>query len=431
MVSQRRHGNRIELKVYVGTDPDGRERWLYDSLPTTAGKREVDRRGKALEAKAHALASEWRRIRREGLTPREQVERAKAGDVTFGDAARAWLDEHLAELDPGGRDTPVTLLEAYVLPKLGEVELWRLKATLTPTEAERHPILVSLKDFYRTLEAEGKLRGGGLSSGTLQRVHGVVKQVLSYAVTRGWAEANVARETRPAPYRRKRRPLPDASNMGAFLSYLADQHPAVHLFSLLVMNGPRPNETAALRISSFDLGAGRLKVGDEGVVLVKGADGERKQLVGGADTEKRRIRTIHLHPELVEMVRDRLRWMGKYADHCRVGVRPDAFLFSPDPDGTGFYEPGWASQAFRRWVGRAVKDGAAELPSSLVLYDMRHYGITKLLERGYPVADVAERFGTSARMVYGTYAHAIPAQDKGMGAALGELLQGEDRVANG
>jgi integrase len=426
MVSQRVHGNRIKLKAYAGVDPEtGRKRHLYDSVPLDAGKRELDRRIKALEARAQALLSERRRTRQEGLSPREQVERAKTAEVTFGMAAAAWLDEHLEELEVGGRDTPVTLLDAYVLPRLGEVELWRLRATLTPMEVERFPALVSLRAFYRQLEAEGKVRGGPLAAGTLQRVHGVVKQVLSYAVTRGWVEGNPARETRPAPYRRKRRPLPDPESMGAFLDYLELQHPAVHLFALLVMTGCRPNEAAALRISSFDLGTGRLRVGDEGIVLVKGAGGEERRLVGGADTEKRRIRTVSLHPELVELVRGRLVWMGRFADHCRVAVRPDAFLFSPDPDGSGFYDPGWAAQAFRRWAGRARRDGVADLPSSLVLYDMRHYGITALLGASHPVADVAERFGTSARMVFATYAHALPGRDEGIAATLSEMQRGK------
>lgn len=424
MVSQRRHGNRIRLKAYAGVDPDtGKARHVYDSVPADVGKRELDRRIKALEAKAQRLASERRRVRREGLTPRERAEQRDSGEVTFGDAAAAWLDEHLETLEESGRILPVKLLSSYILPRLGDVELWRIRATLTPREAREHPSLVSLKVLYRTLEAEGGTRGGPLSPGTVARIHSLIRQVITYAQGRGWTAGNPARDTRPAPYRRQQRPLPDAANMGAFLEYLAGQHSAVHLFSLLVMTGPRPNEAAALRISSFDLEGGRLYVGKEGVVRVPSADGkEQRKLVSGS-TVKRRVRTLRLPGEIIDVVRTRLMLMGELADHCRVAVRPDAFLFSPEPDGSAFFDPHRAGMVFTRWARRARVEGVADLPERMVMYDCRHYGITALLAAGHPVADVAERFGTSPRMIFQTYAHAIPGRDDGMAATLGELLR--------
>jgi integrase len=424
MVSQHRRGSSIRLKAYAGTDPDTRKRcYLYDSLPAEVGKRELARRSKALEARAHRQAMEWRRIRREGLTPREQVEQAETGEVTFADAAAAWLDEHLPELEPGGRIAPPKLLNSYVLPYLGGRELWQIRATLTPKEAAQHPSLVSLKALYRQLAASGGTRGGPLSAGTLQRVHSVIGQVLGYAYQRGWVAGNVARETRPPTEGRGRRPLPDPGNMGVFLGYLAVEDPLVHLFALLVMSGPRPNEAAALRISSFDLGECRVRIGAEGVVRTpRAAGGEEWRLVSNA-TVKRRLRTLRLPPGTVEVVRARLMLMGELADHCRVAIAPDAFLFSREPDGTALCNPHSVSVAFTRLAKQARKVGAADVPAGMHLYDMRHYGITSLLAAGHPVADVAERFGTSARMIYGTYAHAIPEQDDGMAATLEAMFR--------
>lgn len=449
MAAQRIRGARIEFRAYAGVDPaTGRREYLQDSCPAASGKRELARVEKALDGRAQMLAAQRRRARRDGVTPQERIARARLDDVTFGQAATAWLDEHLETLEESGRDTPDVLLRAYVLPTLADVALWRVRSTLTAAEAEQFPELVSLKALYRTLEAGGavrktKLPDGslvdvGLGAGSLQRIHGIVKQVLGYAYARGWVAGNPARETRPAPYRRKRRPLPDDVTLGRFLGYLSDEHPGAYLSALLVMSGPRPNEVAALRISSFDLERRTARVGDEGIVMVPGpAGGERPKLMSGADTDKRRARTITISASVADAVKARLQEMAMVAELHGVAVHPDAFLFSPDPDGSTFFAPDWAGQAFRRWVLRAGQDrydrssrtrvpgsAVAELPTGFTIYDMRHWGITKLLEARHPVADVAERFGTSARMIYQAYAHAIGGQDDGMADTLDRLTAG-------
>lgn len=426
-------GGRILLRAYAGVDPDtGKRQYLNNSVPATAGKREINAAQRKLTARADALAAERRAVRMERLTPKQRAERAlcHGGEITFREAAEDWWSSTSDQLQIGGRNTPRVILDAYLLPRIGDVELWRLRPTVTPTELAACAQLVSIKALYDELERQGARPARGetnrraIDANSMPRIAGILKQVLGYAVQRGWLAANPARETRPSPYRQKRRPLPGVADMSAFLAYLlaeADPRhrpgpnaPMTATFARLLMSGPRPNEILALRISDLDLSTRMLTVGTQGLVPARDDDGHYvSQLVQG-DTEKRRERSLRVSLQTVAAWQAVLREAAVYADLADVVLRPDAFLFSAVPDRDVPLATGSARQAFERWRDRARKNGVADLPEGMVPYDCRHYAITRLLEAGQKQADVALRFGTSVRMINETYWHAIPGNDDEM-----------------
>jgi hypothetical protein len=103
-----------------------------------------------------------------------------------------------------------------------------------------------------------------------------------------------------------------------------------------------------------------------------------------------------------------------------VTLADDAFVFTASVDGSEMFGGSWATRAFGRAVERARKDGY-RLPEGIRLYDVRHLAITTALENGHSVADVAQRFGTSARTIYAKYAYAIPGNDEKIAASMGAL----------
>jgi integrase len=198
-------------------------------------------------------------------------------------------------------------------------------------------------------------------------------------------------------------------------------------FALLVASGPRPVETAAITRAQVDVDRASLSLDARGVVHTVGPDGREAWVVSAGETTKRRRRVVTLDERTLGALR---RWLAFQQEAClAMGERlgPRALVFSLDPAGAEPISPKVFSSAFARAVDRAATSGVS-LPDGFHLYDMRHFGITQLLRAGRPVAAVAKRFGTSARMIHARYEHAIPGDDAHLadtlGAVWGENISG-------
>lgn len=423
-MARRLKGNSVQLRHYAGIDPaTGRQDYLQRTLPVSTGKRELDRVDRELAAEAHRLASERRRRRADPVAQASALEE-EGHLLPFRRAGEAWYRAHARELeDP---DTPRRYLDFYLYPTLGDVALWRFRGYLDP-EVGHSRELVCLSAFYERLIAEGGSRSQGLSVGTIQRAHGIARQVLGYATSRGWLASNPAIEARLPRARRVRPVVPTSRDAVAFFRRLAEEHPILHAFALVVSAGCRPNEVLALRWGAIDLAAGVAEVGLEGGVRVMEHGHVVVRVVSG-DTHKRRRRLLRLDPVTLDALREHRSKAAGFALACGVELTERAFVFSPAPDGSATYNGSWSTRAFGRAVARARRDGWS-LPDRVRLYDVRHFGITQALGAGHPVADVAQRFGTSARTIYQAYAHAIPANDAAIAATMGAIWQTDDGVA--
>lgn len=431
-------GNSIQIRAYAGVDPaTGKPDRLLRSVPASTGKRELDRIVRAVQAEADVLA-QTRRARardpRSRASSPPAVDTVKPEDVTFRIAGEAWYKAHAEQLDPSGRQTPRIHLDHYLYPYIGDVALWRFRGVIDRAVVH-DPDLVSLAELWTELMTSGKVKrkkdaegrelpAEGLGRETLQRTRGVARQVFAYALTKGWGHltGNPVTEA-PLPKGSARTSTtPQAEDAAAFFARLEDETPALYTFGLFVASGPRPTEVYPIRWANLDLAASTAKVGAEGAVRVwQPAEAKAEQfIIASGDTHKRRHRTIRLDPVTADALKALRRRAVENAMAAGVTLPDSAFVFTPTVDGSAMFNGSWATRAFGRAVTRARAAGY-DLPQGIRLYDVRHLAITTALENGHPVADVAQRFGTSARTIYARYAHAIPGNDEKIAASMGAL----------
>lgn len=446
MATERLIGNKIELRAYAGTDPaTGKRQSVYDYVPADVGKRELDRKKKALDARAQDLQAARRdRRRNPGAAPRKKPVRA---DKTIRDAVEAWWAAHGSKLANAPKRRP--LIDGIILPHLGDIRLTVLSSTGTPPDDpdEREPDLVYLSEKWEEIQKKARKSGDEpLEASTIQTCHtsilGPALRRAGHPVTDpGLPKGQASAETTPLP-----------EEMTAFLPYLGAGRqvggytstrrvrgsdrvitytvPArqgepslvdrmLEPFAFLVANGPRPVEAAAITRTQLDLDRGELELRGDGVVLVEDDNGAEEWVVVHGETPKRRRRRITLDGRCVDALRRWLTIQDEFALRFGERLGPRALVFSLDPAGKEPASPKVLSKAFERAVDSA-RAAEESLPEGFHLYDMRHFGITHMLRlgAGRNVAAVAARFGTSTRMIEQRYEHAIPKDDRALADAL-------------
>jgi integrase len=447
MATQRTHGNRIKLKAYAGINPaTGKAQHLYDSVPADVGKRELDRRARALNGRANALADSRRQRRRDPAAPKAPARPRAAAARTIGDAVEAWWKHHGSKLAGAPKTRP--LIDQIILPHLGDLKVTLVAGTPPDDELERDDDLVYLAERWEEIRLSGRKTGGDpLSAATIHKCHGIVGASLRRAghpiTDPGLPTMGDKADTTPLPeemasflphldargrtlpaYTATRRVRGTANTVSYEVPARAVDPSAMELmttaFALLVASGPRPVEVAAITRTQIDLTTGSCSLDGRGVILTHDQAGKEQWLIAGGETAKRRRRVITLDTRTLAVLK---RWFAFQQEaSLAMGERlgPRALVFSLDAGGATPVSPKVFSAAFARTVERARQDGVP-VPDGFHLYDMRHFGISQLLRAGRPVAAVARRFGTSPRMVHQRYEHAIPGDDAALADTLGAV----------
>ncbi len=436
----------VELRAYAGIDPTtGRQDYLTERLPLGTPEKELGRRLTALVARADEIAAERKRRRRGEAAPGPAPE----PDRTVGQSLETWWLTHGRRLAKAS-DARMTI-DAYLMPRLGDVALWRVHPGLDPQAAARNPDLVDLTALFDQLARSGSVGGGGrrstagqpLGPATLHKIRSVLSAALALEVTAGRLAANPCTGMRLPGIPDRESTTPEPDELAAFLPYLAgagrysggyttsrrtrsgatvtyavpkrELEPTLRdhqllVYARLVASGPRPQEVSALQRGHYDKDRGRLSLAGEGVVKIKDPGRPERWEIARGETEKRRKRTIRLDPVLAAELDRLLLEQDAYALECGLRLGRRAFLFSLEPDCSQPLSPNTASDGFTDAVARAVAAGV-DVPAGMRLYDFRHYGITQLLRAGRSPAAVAVRFATSERMIRSRYSHAIPGDD--------------------
>src|ERR1044072_2499362 len=214
MATQRPRGSSIELKAYAGTDPaTGKQQYIYALVPADTGKRELDRRVRALDARAQGMA-ESRRQRRRDPSAVPKPRRPTAGR-TVGEAVEAWWKHHGSKLAGAPKVRP--LIDGNILPELGDVKITLVAGTAPDDPAERDDDLVYLSERWEEIRLTARKNGDEpLKPSVIHKLHGIVGSALRRAghpiPDPGLPSMGEQTETTPLP-----------EEMAAFMPYLAAQ----------------------------------------------------------------------------------------------------------------------------------------------------------------------------------------------------------------
>ncbi|WP_433503707.1 tyrosine-type recombinase/integrase [Pseudonocardia halophobica] len=144
--------------------------------------------------------------------------------------------------------------------------------------------------------------------------------------------------------------------------------------------GVRRGELCAIRLSSVDLTEGRETLWLQRAVRRDPGVGWGE---GGSKTHQQR--RIALDAETASVLRDQLARVRRRAEQIQVELSPEAYLFSPAPDGSTFLTPAGVTARYARMVAR--------LGIETTLHKLRHYSATELIAAGVDPRTVAGRLG--------------------------------------
>ncbi len=300
---------------------------------------------------------------------------------------RGWLEGHALEVKPKTHEDYRSLIERYVVPRIGRMRLQSVKPS-------------TLSTFYAILRREGGASGQGLSPRTVNYVHSVLRKAFNDAVNTDQVIA-----VNPAT-RAKRPPIEGVSQVHEVwdarqLARFLDEIKADRLYPysrLAAYTGARRGELLFLRWSSVVLDR------DDPHIWIRGATViVRGRRVEGT-TKTGRVRRVTLDPGTAEVLREHAERQAKERELVGGWWPPGDWVFRMEM-GTPLRTdlPG----ELMRGTFRRVNRDRRVLPP-IRFHDLRHVHATLLLQDGEPVHVVADRLGhADPSMTLRVYAHVI------------------------
>ena len=258
----------------------------------------------------------------------------------------------------------------------------------------------------------------------MRRVHATLRAVLKFAAAQSWVMGNAAAEARLSPIPRRRSTAPDPQALAAFLQYLASHNPELFAFTHVLTSGGRRVDGLGLQWAEVDFEAGELVLGERGVVRALDAEGLRITVVRETATTKRRRRRVAMSEAAMTALRRHRQACLEAAVAAGVHLAVESFVFSPAPDGSRPYRPGWASTEWGRARRRAACDAGLAGLERVRLYDVRHFFATYLLAAGVKEIEIAQLMGNSPSTMRYHYASAISLGGREAAAIMDGLLGG-------
>lgn len=450
-----RHGGAFRLRAYAGVSPaTGKPEHLTERRPLDTQPRELVEAAIGLSARAVGIKAARRYRRREGG---DAPLPSAAGRVerTAGQALDLWWKAHGQHLARAA--THRVNIDCHLIPNVGSVALWRVRDAIDEDEAGRDPDLFDVGAFYARLRKSGAAghmgkdgprtgKGEGVGQATVDSVHATFRAALNFVAKKdGWLPNN----SNPLAGMKVGQPaggggdtIPLEEEVAVLIPWLIEDRLDIAAAALLVGNGLRPTEVAAVRWQLIDLDAGVLSLRGEGVVRVNRSGEPERWELRDDPTDKRRARAVKLDLGLVFLLRRLWLAQRERALLCGQTLSRRAFVISEAPDGMTHMTPHSIGTAFTRALERARGDGRRRpgartdlvghsdadrghgglaLPEGMTLYDMRHYGITHALRVRVSIAEVARRFGTSKRMINERYDHSVAGEDETAAAAMAQV----------
>lgn len=360
----------LRVKVYAGVDPiSGRRHYLTETIsPGPNAYSEAEK------------ARTW-------LLAQVDDRRNPRTRATLDQLLDRWLE--VVELEATTRMGYQNKLRKHVRPVLGKLPVGRIEAE-------------TLESFYAGLRRCRDWCGGRryvehrtsadhtcsakcqphkctpLAASTVRQIHWILSGAFGRAVRWRWIAVNPATQAEP-PAPPHPDPQPPTPEDAARIINEAWRDPDWGALAWLAMTtGARRGELCALRWQHVDLDNGVLTLRRSAYVDENGELREK-------DTKTHQQRRVALDAETVVVLRELFeRYLARLA---ALGMRhrPDAHVFSPEPDHSRGFRPDSVTQRYGRL--------AVRLGLESHIHALRHYSATELIAAGVDVRTVAGRLG--------------------------------------
>ena len=299
-----------------------------------------------------------------------------------------WLPAKRAALKPSTAASYEQMIEAYIVPGIGALELGKVDGS-------------TLNALYARLLSTGRTgasgRTGALSPKTVRNVHGLLHKAFKDAIR--WRRLSV-NPCDAADQPRKQTPemqvwTPD--ELRAFIAGTTDDRLGP-LWRVFATTGMRRGEVLGLRWSDVDLANRRLTI-RQTVTMV----GDRPEV--GTPKTAAGTRVVSIDDGTVSALKA---WKkAQNAERLLMGEGwqgTTTGLVATEPDGTPLHP-----QTLTRRFHSATKRAGVRC---IRLHDVRHSYATAALSAGVPVKVLSQRLGhADIAITLRTYAHVLPGDD--------------------
>jgi integrase len=192
---------------------------------------------------------------------------------------------------------------------------------------------------------------------TIRHMHFILSGAYKRAVRWKWVMVSPLGQAEP-PAAPKPNPQPPSPEQAARIVNEAWKDPDWGMFVWLAMTtGARRGELCALRWNRIDFAASVLDIRSS-IAQTSGRTWEK-------DTKTHQRRRIVLDAQTLALLRAYLQHCAERAAALGAELRDDAFVFSPEPDGSVWPKPDSATQRYTRMCARLGWD--------MHLHQLRHY----------------------------------------------------------
>jgi len=259
-----------------------------------------------------------------------------------------------------------------------------------------------------------------LSATTVRHMHFILSGAYKRAVRWKWVAANPCSQAEP-PAAPTPNPRPPTADEAARIVTAAWRDVDWGTLVWVAMTtGARRGELCALRWTHVDLSPGR-----EVLWLYRAlSHGEAGWIEGELKTHQQR--RVALDPATVAVLAEHRERCAARCSALGAQLDNDAFVFSPDPDGSRFLAPPSLTQRYERL--------AARLGIATTFHKLRHYSATELITAGVDVRTVAGRLGhggggTTTLKAYAAWvSEADQRAAKNIGASMPERPRERDAI---
>jgi integrase len=302
----------------------------------------------------------------------------RAGDETFANYARRWLDQR-HDLRPSTRDDYESQLSVHLLPAFGEFGL----GAINPA---------AIRSWFSDLARR--------SPGRAAKCYRLLRTILNTAEIDRVIAYNPCRIRGAGTERVVERVIPTLEET----EKLADAMPERLRLLVVVATwcGLRRGELLALRRTDVDLSIGAVRVERSAFQMRDGT------IIYGPPKTAAGTRIVRWPPNLQDQVERHLRRF--------VGAEPDALVFTGEKGGP-----------LRQHVLQAAwRKACISVGVSYRVHDLRHLGATLAATTGASTKEIMRRIGHSSPAAALRYQHATEDRDAAIAAALAALASPTD-----